>query len=150
MANLTRAWRWERFAPDLGDNLSLPEGDRLYLEVASGLTAARLAEFHAALRDVKSDAADTLDPSWLACFEPVVRLVGEHTIDGKPVKTLAEYLQLVVSTTGVYNLSELVAVVNEYNSVSGTSALFSRRHSGGLLSTRAQSAVKAEARPAAR
>lgn len=151
MANLTRAWRWERFAPDLGDNLSLPEGERLYLEVASGLSGEQLAAFHATLRDMKiaGESVAEVVAAWAGVFSPVVRLVGEHTIEGRDVKSLGDYLRLLAESNGVYNLTEMVSIVTEFNSVSGTSALFSRRHSGGVLSTRAQSAVKAEARPAA-
>lgn len=144
MTTLTRAWRWERFAPDIGENLSLPEADRLHLLVASGLSAARLQQHRDAYDDAASDSSSSaaLVAGFSRVFDGLVRVDGTHTIDGKKVETLEQYLEVVVESSGVYNLSELGRVVVEFNSVQGTQQLFWRRHAGGLLSTRAQNAVK--------
>ena len=144
MANLTRAYRWERFAPDIGDNLSLPEGQRLELEVASGLTGEQLRAHRDAITGAFESARETPEklPELLAAaLSPVVRLVGSHTVDGKPVTTLAEYLGVVFSLSGVYNLREVTQTVLDFNSIEGTSRLFFARHSGGSPTTSARSAA---------
>ena len=148
MTTLTRAWRWEAYDPDIGDNRAFPEKDRLFLEIASGLSAAQLKQ----MSDSITAADQTQEPAkaWAAAFAPFVRLVGEHTIDGRQVRTLEEYIAVVADMAGVYNLRELYSAVMDFNSVRGTQQLFSQRHSGGLLSTRARSAEKVDARMAGR
>lgn len=142
MANLTRTYRWERFAPDIGDNLELPEGERLELEVASGLTGEQLAAHLDALRTSTADVEPAALPeAFSKVLSPYVRLVGSHTIDGRPVTTLQEYLGVVMSMAGIYNVRELASVVSQFNSVEGTSELFSKRRSGGSRTTRAPSAA---------
>lgn len=144
MANLTRTFRWERFTPDIGDNLELSEGQRLELEVASGLTGAQLAAHSAALTaafEGAREAPETLPGRLAEAFAPYVRVVGTHTVDGQPVASLADYLTVVAGLSGVFNLSELAAAVRRYNSVEGTAELFSARRSGGSRTTRGQSAA---------
>jgi len=144
MADLKRTYRWERYTPDLGDNREQPEGQRLELDVASALTGEQLAQYDAAVRDAFEAAKQTpveLPALLAAAFAPYVRLVGSHTVEGKPVTNLGEYLGVVTSLSGVYNLRELAQVVRDFNSVGGTGELFSQRHSGGLRTTRAGSAA---------
>jgi hypothetical protein len=146
MADLKRTHRWERYAPDIGDNREQPDGQRLELEVASSLTHEQFAGFESALRACLDEAkADTgsLTERLAAVFAPYVRLVGVHTIDGKPVTNLAEYVAVVSTLCGVYNLKELTQAVRDFNSSEGTSELFSVRHSGGLRTTRGQSVAPA-------
>ena len=143
MANLSRSFRWEKYTPDIGDNLEQPDGARLELEVASGLSAERVAEYRAAMQGVASGPGFV--ESLLAALTPYVRLVGTHTIEGKPVTNLAEFVAVVGGMSGVYNVRELVNLVGDYNSAEGTSELFSKRHSGGLRITSAMSAATATA-----
>lgn len=144
MANLTRSWRWETFHPDIGENLSLPEGERLALRISSGLPAERIermrAEYVAALSGSLDEAAVLANVCKV--FEGIIEVVGDNTIDGQPVATLEQYLGVVLKASGIYSLTELVTAVAEFNSIPGTQRLFSQRHSGGLLSTRARNAVK--------
>lgn len=144
MANLTRSWRWETFHPDIGENLDLPPKDRLALRIASALPGERLermrTEYGAALVSGVEDHAQVA-AAFARVFGELVEVVGVHTIDGAEVRTLEQYLAVVVRACGIYGLTELVTAVGEFNSIAGTHRLFSERHSGGLLSTRAQTAA---------
>jgi hypothetical protein len=153
MANLTRTWRWEQFHPDLGENLDLPPKDRLTLRIASALPTARISDlrrdFYAAIVAAVKDERPTAEATAAAAeafavvFAGIVEVVGDNTIAGKPVATLAQYLAAILDCSGIYSLTELLEAVIGFNSLEGTQRLFSERHSGGLLSTRAQSAAKA-------
>lgn len=67
---------------------------------------------------------------------PFVRVgPGKHTLDGKPVATLKDYLSAVIAQPGRFNVIELSKVLAQLNSVTGTHALFSERLSGGPIST---------------
>lgn len=146
MANLTRRTRWAPYAPNLGDNLELPEAERLTLEVATGLTKQQLLDFSAATRELKWGDGEALLANFTALLEPYVRVVGEHTIEGMPVKTLAELLALVVESPSAasYFLMEAMGQLMEANSISGGLRLFSLRRSGGGAITAGQSAAKTE------
>lgn len=180
MAILTRAYRWEKFHPDLGENLELAPADRLTLEVASGLPPAVLAEWQRALAAAATDAAGVVQTSaqpeneaareaWAkeaaakvsaafldavaAAYAPVVRLVGSHSVAGRPVTTLREYLGLVVEETaghGGYSLTELRNEVVRLNSLGGQQELFFERRSGGSPSTAPRSAAKDSAKTGGR
>ena len=156
--------RWERFAPDLGDNRQRPDGDRLWLEVKSSMTRAELVAFdrgfkelHLArtarleqyMSDLKADGADRealkvayesevdalVTKGYTDALSPVVRLVGRHTLSGAPVSTLGEYLGAVAGLSDGYNILELAAAVKDANSVGGSTQLFSGRRSGGWAGT---------------
>lgn len=146
MATLTRRTRWEPYAPNLGDNLELPEAERLTLEVATGLTKQQLLDLGAATRELKWGDGETLLTNFVNLLGPYVRVVGTHTIEGKPVTTLAELLALVVESPSAssYFLLEVTGQLMEANSVSGGLRLFSLRRSGGGATTAAQSAAKTE------
>ncbi len=152
MANLTRSWRWETFHPDIGENLDLPPGERLTLRIASALPGERLEQMRAEYGEALVagiENADAMAAAFAKVFEGLVEVVGAHSIDGKPVETLAQYLGVVARAGGIYGLTELVSAVGEFNSIQGTHRLFFERHSGGLLSTRAQTAAKAASPKAA-
>jgi len=152
MAILSRTYRWEKFAPDLGENLSLPPEARLHLEIASGISAKQLDDVMHGLKaaweagraegDAKEKEQLVLN-SFSAALEPVVRVVGTNSVAGADVRTLREYVGVVASMRGRYNLDELTRALMAFNSLEGTEKLFSERHSGGLLTTRALSAAKA-------
>jgi len=150
MATLTRRTRWEPYAPNLGDNLELPEAERLTLEVATGLTKQQLIDLGAATRELKWGDGDALLANFTALLGPYVRVVGEHTIEGKPVTTLAELLALVVESPSAasYFLLEVTGQLMEANSVSGGLRLFSSRRSGGGATTAGRSAAKTESQTA--
>lgn len=50
MANLKRRFTFKRWAPDIGENREVPEGERLYLELAVGLTDQQLRDAMRALQ----------------------------------------------------------------------------------------------------
>lgn len=152
-------FHWERFEPEVGNNHQLAPTQRLYLEVACGLTKVQLkacqravqltdisvptAELEAAVaagesvedasvRLVAGLCADKLAAVW----GQFVRLGGgPHTLGGRPVATLRDYLAVVLEQPGAFQLLELSRAIAQFNSVTGTKALFSRRLSGGLTFT---------------
>lgn len=151
MANLTRTWRWETFEPDFGDNLSLPEGQRLQLEIASGISPAQYRAFGESIQEAAKardgDSEEVIAKRWADVFSPVVRMVSPppgqlHTVEGKTISTLADYIAVLLTMTGIYNLHELTDALRNFNSVEGTSRLFYRRQSGGTSTTRGQTVVK--------
>ena len=75
MTTLTRAWR-EAYDPDIGNNRAFPEKDRLFLEIASGLSAAQLKQMSDSI--TAADQARSPRKAWAAAFAPFVRLVGAH------------------------------------------------------------------------
>lgn len=147
MADITRTYRWEKFAPNLGNNLELPEDKRFNLEIASGLPPARLVQFE---EDIgKAAKADNVVESavlYTAAMDGLVRVVGENTISGIQVNTLKDYVALLMGTpetsVDLFNLIEVTVALREFNSLTGQARLFWRRHSGGLLSMPGQSVAK--------
>jgi hypothetical protein len=150
MANLASLQRWEKYAPDVGNNRSLPEAERLYVDVCCSLSRLELQAFDAKLQEMhrqrlaraeKGDGTGEEDLNALlvdgygGALESIVRLVGTHTLGGKPVTTLREYVQAVAPLADGYAVLELVAVVREANSVGGAMQLFSGRRSGGWAGT---------------
>lgn len=151
MANLTRTWRWETFEPDFGDNLSLPEGQRLQFEIASGISPAQFRAVGDAIASASKVAPGedekAITQRWADALAPVVRLVppplGQlHTVEGRTIASMSDYVAVLMEQAGIYNLKELTEAVREFNSVEGTSRLFSQRRSGGSSTIRAQTAVK--------
>ncbi len=140
MANLKQQFRWAPFAPDLGENLSLPETEQLRLEVANGLTAQQLSDLSASVAATKWSETEKLAEA----FEPYVRVIGENTVNGKPLNTVADYFALVTntSTRGAGAIGGLLGEVMRLNSVTGELELFLQRRSGGGASTGAPSVVK--------
>lgn len=158
---LTKRFHWERYEPNIGDNLAAPPGERLWFELAVGMSFLDLKEFNripGTLRDsaapvskpssetsedinahfektraeANDKAADILSAGWA----PFVRLgSGSHSVDGKPLTGLRDYLRFIIEQPGVYNIGELSKEMNRLNSVNGTRALFSEPPSGGSTST---------------
>lgn len=146
MANLTRRFRWKKWAPDLGENRELPE-PVLYLELATDLTAAQLEEVGERLTR-KGETVATMDElraamraRFVEALGPYVRVHGgPHTVDGQPLATFEDYVALVqqAAGAGAAQLRELQAAVLAFNSISGPDELFSLRSSGGARSTGGQ------------
>lgn len=129
MANLTRGV-WVKYIPTLGDNKTQPAP--FYLRVKSQLTKVEHAEFHERMRAGKVDDVASL----LAVFGPVVQMGDEpSSIDGAPLTSLEGYLGLVAEENGGGLYMELLGAVAHFNGVSGNSALFSERLSGGTAFT---------------
>lgn len=161
MADFSALHRWEKFAPDIGDNRARPESDRLWLEVKSSMTRVELQAFDRALKELHQGRASEVEKHFAAvkadeapdvaafharletlvvdgyetALSTCVRLVGRHTIGGKPVTTLREYIVVVLDLSDGYNLLELPAAVRDANSVGGSTQLFSGRRSGGWAGT---------------
>lgn len=167
MANLKRLHTWKKWAPDIGDNRELPE-PVLYLELATGLTAAQMHQVReglARMGEVKllDDDSVPLDER-LGAHKKALREVyvealgdfvrvqgGPHTVDGMPLATLVDYVALVQTRAdwGTAPLLELHQALHAFNSLSGPDELFSLRRSGGARTTRAQSVEPASEKTAA-
>jgi len=148
--------RWERLEPRLGNNLTQPQAKRFYLEVNASLTKAQLVAFQdaqVAAMNASNDAKDfsrSVKPMTDA-LAPFVRMGAEPLlVDGKPVATLEQYVELCLSMAGLFNLLEMTRTVREYNELGGTFAHFSKWRSGGDFGTRAQSVEQDSAQTDAR
>lgn len=168
MPSFENAWRWERLEPELGGNRQLPEHERFYLLVASGLTKVELQRLYESLGEttkaqavvvtVEGTPPETLEQRQDryaaeigALLGPVVKLGKEPLkVDGKPVASITDYLVLAVRQVGQPLLTELLTAIRTANSWEGSRALFSERHSGGFTFTGDPSAEATEGQTAAR
>lgn len=177
MGHLSNGYHWERFAPKIGNNLELRVEERIHLDIAVGLTVMELVDFHRALETLKDipigrtpgatedqpkdinvaiaelgellvhqmrPKAEALAAAW----GPFVRLVGTHSIAGRAVATLGDYLLVGLGQVGVFNIVEIRQQVDNLNSIKGTRELFSDALSGGSSSTGVQGSAPAS-RPTA-
>ncbi len=177
MANL-QTKRWQRYVPDIGDNRDLPDGERLELEVRTGLTRAELRAFVEAMAELKrplveksqailaelkagtidastadarmTEAVTASDVAAVGMLAENIRVVGRHTINDKPIESMSDYCGVMSELAGTGAMKELIAVVSRVNSFTEEDALFSERLSGGLASTPRRSAAKNDEKTAAR
>lgn len=142
MANLTTQ-RWERYIPDLGDNRQQPEAQRLELEVASGLTTAQMQGLSESLQKQPEEGQTQLD-ILAAALSPFVRLRGgPHTINGEKVESLADYFRAIYALGDKFHVHEVTRTLQLANSLTEDDEVFSRRQSGGWVSTQRRAAAKA-------
>ncbi len=165
MAALDSIHTWERWAPNIGDNRKRTP-PVLFLELATGLTAAQLAGVGAKLRElgklelVFPDTADmtpeqveagrrealegfkaSVRAVWVEALAPYVRVEGgPHTVQGLPLATLEDYVKLVQTRAdfGFAALQALREALDSFNGFEGPDELFSPRSSGGARSTDAR------------
>jgi len=161
MANFERLFHWESFTPNLGNNRELL-ADQLTLEIAVGMTKVELVSFlkgpvtargpieaavvgDEAAAEVKTKQNDDAYVARLAeAWAPFVRLgPGNHSVNGKPLTGLTDYLGTVLEQPGIFNFIELQQEVTRLNSVEGTRALFSAPPAGGFISTVPKSSAPA-------
>lgn len=160
MANIPKAFHFERFVPNLGENRQMPPAEQLALELATGMSKTDLNAFTKAWRaafalsaeapaeetpeaaEVRESALlDSRSDSLGAGFGQFVKLErGGHTLDGMPINNLRDYLRALMDQPGGYALLELYREVRRLNSVDGTQALFSSALSGGSAGTADQGA----------
>lgn len=69
---------------------------------------------------------------------------GGHTIDGRAVGTLEQYLAVIVRQPGLFNFIEIGKAFRTYNSAEGTFALFSNALSGGFTGMASPSSANDE------
>lgn len=118
---------------------------------AKASKAADETETEALERVVEAQMAALIVAHLAKEWGPFVRVgAGQHTLDGRPVVALKDYLGAVINQPGRFNVIELAKVIAQLNSVTGTHALFSERLSGGPISTVAPSNDAAEERPGSR
>lgn len=166
MANFEKAFHFRRFVPNIGNNKQLPQPDQLALELATGMTKVDVLAFNSGIRtSLKSvpppfvapegmtpEAADEAKANAVldhragvlaGIWGPYVRLEhGGHTIEGRPVGNLGEYLRALIGQNGSFAIMEISNEVARLNSVDGTLALFSDALSGGSAGTDDQSSAK--------
>lgn len=146
MANLT-AIRWEKWAPAIGKNLKLPLHEQLRFNIGVGLSTTQLQELTASqvverpeppADETPEQRKSRLDAEWKAHLDrlaaglsPYAKLLGTHTIDGKTINSLRDYLEAVPYHVAV----DVMRVVLRWNSLSGGDELFSARSSGGAPTT---------------
>src|SRR5687767_6794391 len=88
--------RWERYEPAIGPNLQIPPHQRFYLRVCAGLT---VGEFKAVMDAMAAGSGSATEMA--ERLKGVVELGDEPlTVRGKPVATLAEYLDLASQQRG--------------------------------------------------
>ena len=86
--------RFKRFEPKLDNNRLLPEEQRLFFAISlkptpEGLDAVKKA-FAAEVKEPRAKAEAVAK-----ALAPFVRLgAGEHSVAGKPIRTLTDYLEL--------------------------------------------------------
>jgi hypothetical protein len=141
MANLGLQ-KWHPFVPDLGNNRELPAGEQLVLEVKGGLTREEVMGHLRFIQQPETKDGETEEEARARNLSEYIRLVGSHTIGGKPVTTFAEYLEAIRPVGDAYNLRELYAAVAYFNSLQAGDALFSERRSGGTAFTPPRSAAQ--------
>lgn len=167
--------KWVRYVPDIGDNRE--QAEPLTLEVCTGLTRMELSAWRDAISEAKAplakeaqrlseevgagrmesgaafaaleEATTASNVATVGIIAQYVRLVGKHTIDGRPVETLADYVGIVSELAGGDALKELLAVVPRLNTLSEEDAVFYARLSGGLATTSRRSAAPKESQTAA-
>lgn len=165
--NISR-FKWVPYIPDIGDNRT--HEFPLTLEVRTGLTRSELKAWGEAVAKAKAPvvkratelqaalaageiqpeqvegeleaAAKASDAAMVAVIEENVRLVGEHTVDGAPLKTMADYAALVGGLAGPSATKELLGIVPRLNTLTEEDSVFYARLSGGLATTQPQSAAK--------
>lgn len=148
MVALTRRHGFRKWCPDIGENRDLPEDERLYLEVAVGLTKQQLVEVGERINQAasaKGDIAEAVRAAYVDALTPYVRVFeGPHTVDGMRLETLGDYVHIVQQgrDAGLVALRDVLAAVQRFNSFAGPDELFSLRHSGGSAGTRGPSVVK--------
>lgn len=148
MAKLEYLHRWHRLVPDIGGNKELPAP--FFLEVASGLSveatvalSADLQEAHKRVAETQGASRKDLAEALAGVLSRAVRMGSEPLeVAGKPVTTLAEYIEMTLAHVGAVGYLEITQSVRDLNSVDGVQALFFARHSGGTATTPAPSVVK--------
>ncbi len=165
MANFEKAFHFERFVPNLGNNLELSPSDQLALLLATGLTKMDMATFGKGMKTAfKAPIVELVTPPELpaeeaveaklsalydqradllaGCWGPYAKLErAGHSIEGRPVSTLRDYIRALIEQPGFYALIEMASEVRRLNSVEGTNELFSDALSGGSFGTGGRSSA---------
>lgn len=163
--NFERLWHWYRFAPNLGNNLELPEAEQLTLEIGVGLTKVEIESLRIGLQkivspyvvpivvdgkvdleatEIEADKHIDLAASAMAeAWDKFARLgPGNHSINGRPLTCLKDYLKAAMVQPGVFQVIELFDTIIHFNTVTGSRALFSVPPAGGVTSTRQKNSAQ--------
>lgn len=158
MANLKRRHAFKRWAPDIGENRDLPE-PALWFDLATGLSAEQLAGIRERMAKPVTPPEEgtpeqrleglktALRARYLSAFGDFVRVQGgPHSIEGRPLVTLEDYLCIVETQAdfGQLAVKDLFSALLSFNNFGGGDELFLQRLSGGSASTGPQSAAKVE------
>jgi hypothetical protein len=130
--------KWEKYFPDIGNNRALPVEGRVYLEVERGLSTRQREGFY---REVVAVLASAQQPQTKDAEPFTHRLAGVLSMhvrfgaeplkhEAGEVKTLEEYVALVMDLPGTGYFDELVGLVRKANSFGKEDADFFERPSG--------------------
>lgn len=88
--------RFRRFEPPkLDSNRSLPPEERLFFAISLKPTAEGLAAVKQAFASLEMKASREKAEAVAKALAPFVRLgAGDHSIEGKPIRNLADYLEI--------------------------------------------------------
>jgi hypothetical protein len=142
MANLNSAVRWERWVPNVGDNRKLKPYEQLSFLIAVGISTTESLSLLAGLdleqsqpvpgetpeqraERVAAREAKTLDQLAVSLGR-FAKLTGTHTIDGKTITNLREYMGAVPIEVAF----DVVRVIKYWNTMQGADELFFARSSG--------------------
>lgn len=126
MADLQR-WRWKPYAPNLGNNL---EQERPFLlRLKAGLSKLFIADW----LERWGAAVKARESATMAVVLSEVAEMGPEplSIDGKPIATLQDYVELCLDEPDEPLIYELSGAFRVVNCVIGQQADFSARLSGG-------------------
>jgi len=122
-------WHWEEYAPAIGNNKSLPPGERFTLRVKAGITKARFAKL---LDDAKASTPE----QWHEALRDLVEMgPAKLTVDGSPVDTLLDFLKLAEEQRNGELLKELLGAIVWHNSIQGARSFTYGPLSGGRAGT---------------
>lgn len=143
-----RAWKWERFVPDIGDNRA--QERPFFFRIKSGISKVEFRDFLQRVTQMKTGGENALE-TIMAVFTDLVELGDEPlSINGVEVKTLSEYFERISENLNAQPYFELLGAVKDFNSLEGTRSLFFERLSGGTASTVTPATARAESQTDAR
>lgn len=124
--------QWERYYPDIGNNRSLPPGERVWLEVERGLSTRVREGFTKQLTEVFATAEAE------GFFHRLTAVLSEHLRfgseplrhEGGEVTTLEGYVELVFDLGNQRYTDDLLSLVRRANSFGKQDADFFERPSG--------------------
>lgn len=143
MANLNGVTRWQKYVPNIGENLSLERP--FYVEVLVGITKAQLRQVEEAQKSMPPPPEGATEEQLLEAdlshldkvLSPFVRMGAESLhVGDRHIRTLHELLKLYSEMAdGQHAMLELSAAVAWFNSAGGRTQDFYARLSGGSAST---------------
>ena len=130
-------WHWEELAPAIGNNKELPAGEQLLIRIKAGVSKARLEQFDRDRQEMlRPGAARPTAEQWAALLGDLVELARtDFTVEGRPIRTMVDYLELALEQASLELLAELLGAITYWNSVAGIRSFRYGPRSGGRATT---------------